>query len=65
MDQNHALGRGLHNEDVMKNTYTTPTLATQGDVVAATKQSNTVVMESSARPDLKPNSSVGSVGFGL
>lgn len=49
----------------MKSTYATPSLAIQGDAVAATKQSNTVVIESSARPDLKPNSSVGSVGFGL
>jgi hypothetical protein len=49
----------------MKNTYAAPSLASQGDAVVATKQSNTVFTESSARPDLKPISSVGSVGFGL
>lgn len=56
---------GHHNEDSMKGAYAAPSLAIQGDTVAATRDTNTVPSETTARPDMKMPIAVGSVGFGL
>jgi hypothetical protein len=49
----------------MKNVYAAPSLALQGDAIAATTDTNTVLSETTAKPDMKVPSAVGGVGFCL